>query len=258
MGFLMEHADRSIGGDGAGIPEKDSLEDWRAEQVICDFFSAVSKELKAPLTTILGLIQILSKQRELEPEGREKLLFLMERKGLELASLSEEIMEIVRARFGHGPSLRLAAVSVGSFVTPLNRHLSHLPPEYRVDVDFRDSDCLLMIDRKKIGQVLESLISGSIRLSPDGGRIAIEGYRSGGYYTIRVSDSGAGMSPQELGRFFDPFYRYDLDPLLGRGLRPGMGTIRKYAEAHGGTLSVTSIPGKGTTSTVRLPVFGQE
>jgi signal transduction histidine kinase len=114
----------------------------------------------------------------------------------------------------------------------------------------------LYADRKLVSQALLNLLSNAVKFTPAGGQIRITALResSSGDLLISVSDTGIGMAPEEIPRALEPFGQVD-GSLARRYDGTGLGlTITKaFIEMHGGTLTLDSEKGRGTTATIRLP-----
>jgi two-component system, OmpR family, sensor histidine kinase BaeS len=107
----------------------------------------------------------------------------------------------------------------------------------------------ISIDPDRIRQVVTNLVANALRFTPSGGRVAVSASAGGDAVTIRVSDTGRGMSSDEVEHAFDRFYRSSAS--TGSGL--GLPIARNLVEAHGGTIRLTSEPGNGTVVEVGLP-----
>jgi two-component system, OmpR family, sensor kinase len=117
----------------------------------------------------------------------------------------------------------------------------------------------MAVDRHRIREMLLNLVTNAIKYTPQGGTIDLSLADQDGAVSITVRDTGIGIAPGDLPHIFDRFWR--ADPARSRtGDRPGTGlglAITKWiAEAHGGTITVQSRPGRGTIFTVRLPRVG--
>src|SRR5262249_13260749 len=106
-------------------------------------------------------------------------------------------------------------------------------------------------DAGQIRQVLFNLLRNAAEAMPDGGEIAVELGREGSEATIAVRDRGPGIPTEHLDRAFEPFFTTKAG---GTGL--GVPTVHRIVTDHGGTVTIASPPGQGTTLTVRLPVAG--
>jgi signal transduction histidine kinase len=117
------------------------------------------------------------------------------------------------------------------------------------------SNIVTMCDTDRIREAIDNLISNAIKYSPIGGKIAVVVAHEGGDTIIRVSDEGAGLSPEDLGRLFGRFQRLSAKPTAGEsstGL--GLSIVKRIIDMHGGEVTAESQgPGKGSTFTITLP-----
>jgi signal transduction histidine kinase len=107
----------------------------------------------------------------------------------------------------------------------------------------------ISVDPSRIRQVTANLVANALRYTPADGRVAVAASAAGDEVTIRVSDTGSGMEPDEVEHAFDRFYRSQGS--TGSGL--GLSIARNLVEAHGGRIGLTSEAGRGTTVVVALP-----
>ena len=119
-----------------------------------------------------------------------------------------------------------------------------------------DHPVRLAVDRQRIREMLLNLVTNAIKYTPQGGAIDLVLSEQDGAVHLTVRDTGIGIAPGDLPHIFERFWR--ADPARSRtGDRPGTGlglAITKWiAEAHGGSITVQSRPGRGTVFTVRLP-----
>jgi signal transduction histidine kinase len=120
---------------------------------------------------------------------------------------------------------------------------AELPPE-----------CLIQADRIQIERLVSNLLSNAVKYTPAGGRVCVRLSPEDGQAKLEVEDTGQGIPASDLPHIFDRFYRVpsaDLSPERGLGL--GLSFVAWIAKAHGGTVGVTSEPGRGSCFTVRLP-----
>jgi signal transduction histidine kinase len=112
-------------------------------------------------------------------------------------------------------------------------------------------------DPERVHQVLYNLVDNAVRATPPDGRVRIEAHRRNGSVRISVADTGVGIAAEHLPRVFDRFYR--VDEARSRedgGTGIGLAIARSVVEAHGGSISATSEPGKGSIFAFDLPVAG--
>jgi signal transduction histidine kinase len=121
----------------------------------------------------------------------------------------------------------------------------------RLDVEVPPA-LVVTADRDRLRQALANLVDNAIKYTPGGGRVELRAATDHRTVEIRVTDTGAGISEQHLPRIFDRLYRGDQSRTT-RGLGLGLSLVRAYVEAQGGTVSVTSTPGQGSSFTISLP-----
>ncbi len=120
----------------------------------------------------------------------------------------------------------------------------------RLEVQADEGLPAVLVDRRRILQVVDNLIGNAMRFTPAGGRVSAEVRARGGEVAVSVSDTGPGIAPEAQGRVFDRFWHDKKSGGAGLGLAIAKGIV----EAHGGTISVASTPGQGATFTFTLPV----
>lgn len=103
-------------------------------------------------------------------------------------------------------------------------------------------------------QVFKNLLSNAAKYSPGNGLILATEKISGGDYVVMVEDNGVGMTPEQLEKVFDKFYRVDASDTGIDGTGLGMTIVKHIVEAHNGRISLESEPGKGTRVTVTIPI----
>jgi signal transduction histidine kinase len=107
-------------------------------------------------------------------------------------------------------------------------------------------------DRDRLHQVLSNLVGNALKFTPMGGTVTIEAETLPGEVRCSVRDTGPGLAEQEMDRIFDPFWQAEKTARLGFGL--GLKIAKSIVEAHGGSMSVESVPGKGCTFSFTVPV----
>lgn len=113
------------------------------------------------------------------------------------------------------------------------------------------SDLVVSADRDRLRQAMANLVDNAIKYTPSGGRVALEAAATASGVAIRVRDTGPGIPELDLPRIFDRLYRGDQSRAT-RGLGLGLSLVRAYVEAQGGTVTVESVPGRGSTFTITL------
>jgi len=142
-------------------------------------------------------------------------------------------------------------------LTPWRRYISASVTEKHIMLEFLPDaeSCAAQIDIARFATALEKILENAIFYSPDGGKITIRTRIQDGQVNISVQDWGAGIEASHLPHIFDRFYRANWGlsrKIGGHGL--GLSIAKHAIEAHGGTITADSEPGRGTTFTIRLPL----
>lgn len=218
--------------------------------------SDLAHELRTPIATLAAYHDALHDGiAVLGPESEEVLADQTGR----LARLADDLDEVSTAEEG-----RLVLDIRAEEVADLVRTVAEAADAKFVEAGVRlvsdpqgASGILVAADRQRIGQVLDNLLSNALRHTPSGGTVELSARPEGGEAMIVVSDSGEGMSADDLGHIFERFYRADRSRTRGRsGSGIGLTISRAIVDAHGGTITAVSPGlGQGSTFTVRLPLL---
>ncbi len=214
------------------------------------FINAAAHELYTPLTPIRVTLGAL--QREgLGDDERERAMAILGRNFLRLEGLVSDLLEASRFQSGH-LQLERTHLDVSTSVRNVVEDYAEACHEASIGLSANVEDGLQVHgDGNRIHQVLDNLLSNALKFTPAGGQVEIHARRDGDHVAISVSDTGAGIAPDQQERLFAPFVR------LHEGIAPGTGLglyiCKGFIEAHGGTLEASSDgPGKGATFTIRL------
>jgi signal transduction histidine kinase len=211
-----------------------------------NFVADVSHELRTPLTTIRGNLALLRREPPLPVDEQADILADLAGESDRLINLINDLMILARADAER--SLKREQVHIPEVVAEACRQARQLDP----DREIRESSAPVTAlgDRGALKQVLLILLDNAIKYTQ--GAIHVEAGTSGAQAVIAVQDEGPGMPPEALQRIFDRFYRGDVDPAVpGFGL--GLPIARTLIESQGGTITISSQPGEGSTVRVFLP-----
>jgi len=237
------------------ITERKQLEQ-AVEKARADFLFAVSHELKTPLH-VLGATQEMI---ESLPEERQLARFrqygdLWQRNLMRLRFIIENLVDSQRPT-GMGFKLEKQRVSLADLALEVIDELEPLAATRSVQLRFQgESLPPLALDRNAIQRLLENLLTNAIKFSHLGGQVEIRLRLQEETVRLDIADSGIGIDPHIKPFLFQPFYRSPEAVKAGvQGTGLGLYVSKSIAEAHGGTISLDSEPGKGATVTVRLPL----
>jgi PAS domain S-box-containing protein len=216
------------------------------------FLALVSHELRTPLNAVLGWAQMLSRG-QVEPAKLARATSAIERNALVQVRLIEDLLNVSEFRTG---TLRLEArrVELGSVVTAAVESVSVAAQakNIAVHVDL-GGPAFITGDAHRLQQVMWNLLSNAVKFTPDGGRVDVVMQQTNSHVVVRVTDTGRGLDAAGVSRAFDAFWQGELTGQGGLGL--GLAIVRALAEAHGGTVDVTSAgAGRGASFSVRFPM----
>jgi two-component system phosphate regulon sensor histidine kinase PhoR len=247
--------------EGAMVVVRDVTELRRLERARQDFFGNVSHELKTPVTAIRGAIETILDDAEMEPQVRTRFLDGARRHAARLGTLVTDLLALARLEGGPRNLQRgdvdlvvvasevLAAAEAAARVRSIGLELQSGGSGDRLE------ELVVEGDEEAIRQAISNLVDNAIAYSPEGDAVRVVLTIEGEIVRIDVIDRGIGIPPDSLERIFERFYRVDEARSRARGgTGIGLSIVKHVAQAHGGTASVASEPGRGSTFTVRVPV----
>ena len=224
------------------------------------FLANMSHELRTPLNAIIGFSELLTDERDGHFDEATKRRFMRQilSSGKHLLALINDILDLSKVEAGQ-MELRLSKVSVAEMVDQVVRTVEPLIAQKQIRVE-ADADGAgdIVADAGKLKQMLLNLLSNSIKFTPDGGRVTITAARDGDFVVVSVADTGIGIAEHDQREIFHEFRQLDQGP--GRkheGTGLGLALTKRFADLHGGDVTVTSELGKGSVFRLRLPARTQ-
>lgn len=216
--------------------------------------AVVSHELRNPLTAILGHTDRLLENEKVDDRMLKDLRVIEES--------SERMMHLVDAILSSPPESTTradrdarSATELGAIIEASLESFALSATQRSITLVHDGADPLpLWADAFRLRTLLDNLVGNALKYTPPRGRVEIAARRSGAHVVVTVRDTGIGISPSDLDRVFDPYFRSATaveSRIPGSGL--GLGIVRTIVDAHGGTIGIESEPGVGTTVTVSLP-----
>jgi two-component system, OmpR family, sensor kinase len=221
---------------------------------IRQFSADASHELQTPLTILKGELEVALRSPRIPEEYRRVLTSCLEESD-RLAHLVEGLLLLARADAG---VLRMdrRPMDLAPLVADVYEQIRILAEAHAVDLELGPVEAMTIEgDEAQLRRLLLNLVDNAIKYTPPGGRVTLTLRRDSGWASLRISDTGVGLSLEEQERIFQRFYRATKTHLRdegGAGL--GLCIARSIAEAHGGRIQVESAPGHGSTFTVLLPL----
>lgn len=226
------------------------------ERLKDEFIALVSHELRTPLTSMIGFIDLLQDE-ESGPlnEEQEHFVTTLDRNTKRLLRIVGDLLFVAQSDAG-----RIAISTTPQRLDPI---VAHCVEELNPSANAREIELALAIedqprvdaDAERIGQVVNNLLTNAFKFTEPGGSVSVRLYVEENQACISVSDTGMGMSEEDQERLFTRFFRTDRATELAiQGTGLGLAICKSIVERHGGTISVQSREGEGSTFLVKLPV----
>lgn len=213
----------------------------------------LSHEFRTPLSVIVGVAEVLSRQdAAVTPERQAQLLVRLRRAAERLNAMVEDAMVISRLGAG-GQQPEIRPIALPGFLAAVVDGLpDNLEATARMVLKVPPSCARVCSDERLLEHVLTNLLSNALKFSAAGSLVTLAVNQLAGALELRVKDSGIGIPADELNRVFEPFYR-GRGAELFRGTGLGLTVVRSAIERLGGQIGMASTPGEGTSVTVRVP-----
>ena len=219
------------------------------------FLGMAAHDMRSPLGAILGYSQFLQEEDCISDEERE-FLVIIEDSSRFMLGLIDDLLDFSRIESG---SLGLDRQPT-DFLAQLKRNLAlnrvlAAKKDIAIEGHFHEAiPPAIAIDKAKMEQVLNNLISNAVKFSPPGSTVRVELFMSGELVTVAVRDQGPGIPPEDLKRIFEPFGRGSARPTGDeRSTGLGLHIVRRIVLGHGGKLWVESEPGRGASFYFTIP-----
>ncbi len=238
---------------------RDVTHETEVDRLKSDFLATAAHELRTPMSSIYGFTELLL-MRELGDDRRRDLLETVHRQTNLMISIVNELLDLARIEARRGKDFELQTIelcelvqaAVHDFQPPQGR----ARPEVSLPLHF---PAQVFMDRGKLLQAVGNVLSNAYKYSPDGGPVHLRLWRGEApgrpgeaAFALTIIDRGIGMTPAQLARVSERFYRADASGNIpGTGL--GMSIVKEIIEIQGGQVELASQPGEGTRVTLWLP-----
>ncbi|RVT52187.1 ATP-binding protein [Rubrivivax albus] len=236
------------------------LQDVTAETEIdrmkTEFLTTAAHELRTPLVSVFGFTELLLNRPVGEERRREMLQTVHRQSGL-MITMINELLDLARIEARQGKDLNRETQPLGPLLHLAVDGMAGRGEVRSVEIECRHGDALVCVDAAKFHRALTNVLSNAFKFSPEAGDVHVQtlsGHADGTPAVgVRVADQGIGMTPTQVARIFDRFYRADPSGHIpGTGL--GMSLVREIVGLHGGTVEVDSQLGVGTAVTLWWPL----
>ena len=235
---------------------RDVTAERRIEQMRRQFISDASHEIRTPLTSIGGFAAAIADGTAATPEERLHGATLIVREVERLTRLVNDLLSLSKMESG-AVTLNREAVDLSELVHAAVESFDRQAREgdSRVEIGIPGDLPAVSADPDRIYQVVVNLLSNALRFNRPGGEVVISARPENSFVRVAIEDSGPGIPPEQLSRIWERFHRADSSRArLDGGTGLGLAIVRSIVEAHGGTVSVESELGKGSTFSFTLPI----
>jgi two-component system phosphate regulon sensor histidine kinase PhoR len=261
-GRVLAVRGRKSPNEGVWLVIEDISELRRLQRIRTEFIDNLSHELRTPLTTVRLLTETLSRDLE-EVAVPPRIVDTVQKIDVEtghLVQMATELLDLAKIEQGAGPPLYLDDFDLGPIVASVLERLRLFADRQRVTLRSELDPAVppILGDGERLGQLLVNLVHNAIKFSPGGGDVTVRTrwVPSGGAgsVVVEIEDHGVGIPAADLPRVFERFYKVDKARVRGQGgTGLGLAIARHIAEDHGGSISVESTEGLGSTFMLTLP-----
>jgi two-component system, OmpR family, sensor histidine kinase VicK len=253
---------REKGISGNIVVLQDVTEQEKLERARREFVANVSHELRTPLTTIKSYLEALEDGALEDPQLAQRFVGVTRNESERMIRLVTDLLHLSRLDSKQA-ELKKSWIEMDEMLEEVADRFSFQLRQRNIDIRIRVEAGIgcVKLDRDQIDQVLDNLVSNSIKYTGDGGRIIIGARKAadGTFVDIYVEDNGIGIPKKDLNRIFERFYRVDKARsrnMGGTGL--GLSIAREIVKAHGGAITLESEFNQGTKVTFSLPIQSGE
>ena len=212
------------------------------------FIADSSHELRTPLTVIRGNVDLL--ERDVDEECRQESLRSIKRETERMSKIVADLLLL--AQLDQLQAIEPKPVQLDTLLLETFREAKLLANGRKVELG-REDAVTVMGDADQLKRMLWNLVSNAIKYTPERGKVILSLYRSGDLACLQVEDTGIGIAKEDIPSVFDRFYRVDKARSRAQGgTGLGLAIVKSVVDLHGGTIAVSSAPGKGSTFTVQL------
>lgn len=212
----------------------------------------VAHDLRTPLTRLRGTAE-LALQDQADPVAIKEALADCVEESERVLSILRTLMDVTEAEAGM-MRLQREPVDLNNLIKEVVELYAYVAEEKGIHIRADlPASCVASVDRNRMRQVLANLLDNAVKYTPEEGHVVVSARADPGRTQVRFTDSGIGIPAEEQTKIWTRLYRGDKSRSQ-RGLGLGLSLVKAIVEAHGGTVTVSSAPGEGSTFTVELPV----
>ncbi len=259
----VEHRGRSLavtaarlgGARGGMVWTVRDMSQWaRLERAKSEFVATASHELRSPLTSIKGFVELLEHSSDGMSDRQREFIDIILKSTDRLVELVNDLLDVARIEADH-VEINRRPIDVGEVVHEVVELIAPRVESKQQRLTSYVSPTLTpaLADPGRVRQIVANLLTNAHLYTPEGGTIHVGVEPDRAWVQIVVQDSGVGMAPDEIERIFERFYRAGNRSGSNPGTGLGLSIVKSLVDLHGGQITVESEPGQGTIFRVRLP-----
>ncbi|MCL2081777.1 MAG: HAMP domain-containing histidine kinase [Oscillospiraceae bacterium] len=223
-----------------------------AEQRKDDLVVCLAHDIRTPLTSVLGYLELLTENQNLPEEQRTKFMDSALRKAKRMQSLVEELFEVTRYSITQ-IELEKSPVNMGMMLTQLIEEIRPVFQQRGIETEISLKETSpVFVDSEKIARSLDNILHNAVYYTPPGGKITASLDGAEPFVRVKISNTGSEIPPEKLARFFEKFYRGEESRQSGTGGSGlGLAIAKNIIEAHGGSITAEN-KDKVTTFTILI------
>ncbi len=221
-----------------------------------DFFiSMASHELKTPITSIKGYVQILQSTYQKSEDGFLKnSLRVIDRQIATLTNLISDLLDVSKIKSG-SLAFNKENFDISSLIMDVVNEIRHINPDYSITFS-KTGSVMVYADKGRIGQVLINFLTNAVKYSPNSKKVTVKNFVKDDQVLVSVEDSGIGISKIDQQKIFERFYRVEgKNEKTFPGFGIGLFIASEIVKRHDGKIGVTSEPGKGAVFFFSIPLL---
>ena len=218
-----------------------------------EFLGNISHDLRTPLSVIRANLYLI--EQFTDPQRQRDKLQTIKTQTILLEKYLQDILTI--SRLEHAPKLELKSLDVNDLIKSIHNQLQSKAEEKHLvtQLDLAPDVDLVQGDKDELQRAIVNLVENALRYTPGNGCVTIRTYKGENNAVVEISDTGIGISPEDLPHIFDRFYRATPARSMERGgTGLGLAIVKKVVDMHNGVIEVKSVPQMGSTFRVTLPL----
>ena len=220
------------------------------------FVADASHELRTPLTALKVSTEVTLREKKLSTKEARKALESNLEDVNNLQILAENLLSLAQYEKGNNDYI-FGQVNLAEVIEKAHKKIQPLAKKKNIAVKIGAVDVAFEANEESLGKMILIFLDNAVKYTPEKGEVVVTAHQDGKHVFIEVKDSGIGINQKDIHHIFDRFYRVDQSRSKTRvpGFGLGLSLAKKIVDLHKGAVDMSSVPGQGTTFTVKLPLI---